>query len=125
MARIADHLAAVSQRWRWTALVVVAVAQAVALYGPGVPGPTTDLPLDKVTHFLLFATVAAAAVWAGVPWLAVAVLLVGQALASELVQHFWLSDRGGEWGDGLADMLGIAAGLVLGQRFLRRQPTVR
>ena len=99
--------------WRLAALAAL-LAQSVMLYLPTAAGPESDLPLDKVAHFLAFAVVAALAVRAGIPVRWVTVLLVVQAGASELVQHLLLPDRGGDLLDLAADLLGMTAGLLLG-----------
>lgn len=99
--------------WRLAALAALLV-QCAMLYWPTPAGPQSDLPLDKAAHFLAFAVVAALGVRAGIPVRWVAGLLVVQAGASELLQHLLLPDRSGDLFDLAADLLGTAAGLVLG-----------
>lgn len=113
----------VGQSWRWALLAAAVVMQAFALYLPAVPGPSLQLPMDKLVHFLLFAVVAFLARWAGVPLWLTAALLLTQAVASELVQGFLLSERGAEWADFAADLLGIVAGLVAGSWLRARERT--
>jgi hypothetical protein len=105
-----------------TAFVGAVVAQCVLLYLPGAHGPSTGLPLDKVVHFTVFALVAALGIWARIPvtWLVIG--LVGQAVVSELVQQYLLADRGGEVGDVVADLLGVAAGVLAGSATVPRGP---
>lgn len=95
------------------AFAVGVLVQWWALYWPRPPSVQTGLPLDKVVHFALFAVVTYAGVHAGLARWLVALLMLGQALLSEAIQHFWLAQRGGDVWDLLADALGIAAGLWL------------
>jgi hypothetical protein len=109
--------------WRITFSVALLI-QVWALYVPKTPGVQTDLPVDKVVHFLLFALVTWLGVRGGIParWLAPLMLL--QAAASELVQQLWLSQRGGDMWDFVADVLGIAAGLLLARGATRSSESV-
>ena len=93
------------------AFAVAVVVQTLALYWPRPPSVDTGLPLDKVVHFGLFAIVTYAGVRAGLPRNLVAVAMLGQAVLSEAIQHFWLDQRGGDVWDLVADVLGIAAAL--------------
>lgn len=95
------------------AFSVALLIQVWALYVPKAPGVQTGLPVDKVVHFLLFAVVTWLGVRGGIPARWMAWLMLLQAAASELVQHLWLSQRGGDVWDFVADVLGIAAGLLL------------
>jgi len=110
--------------WRLTFWVALAV-QFLALYWPRTPGIDTGLPLDKLVHIVLFATVAMLGVLAGLPlgWLVLG--LVAQAAISELVQSL-LPARGADLMDFLADLLGVAFGLGVGvllrSRFRDRAP---
>ena len=97
--RIAAGLALLVQFW--------------ALYVPRAPGIQTGLPLDKVVHFGLFALVTWLVIRAGVQPKSVISLMVVQAAASELTQHFFLAQRGGDWWDFAADLAGIAVGVGL------------
>jgi len=89
--------------------------QSWALYVPRAPGLQTGLPLDKVVHFALFAVVTWLGLRAGLPARWLVPLMLAQAAASELVQHIWLPQRGGDWWDFVADVTGIAAGVALGR----------
>jgi len=98
--------------WQITFAVALAV-QFWALYVPRAPGLQTSLPLDKVVHLTLFAVVTWLGLRCGLPARWVVALMLGQAAVSELVQHFWLPQRGGDWWDFAADVTGIAVGFVL------------
>lgn len=98
--------------WQISFAVALAV-QFWALYVPRAPGLQTGLPLDKVVHLALFAAVTWLGLRCGVPARWLVVLMLGQAAVSELVQHFWLPQRGGDWWDFAADVTGIGLGLAL------------
>jgi len=92
------------------------LVQVWALYVPRAPSVDTSLPMDKVVHFALFAVVTWLAMRAGLsPRWAVGLMLT-QAALSETVQQLWLSQRGGDILDLLADVAGIAAGWWLAHR---------
>lgn len=96
-------------RWR-VGFAILLIVQFWALYVPRAPSLDTELPVDKVVHFTLFAVVTWFGVRAGIPGIWVVCLMMGQALASEAVQHFWLPQRGGDPWDLAADVAGITAG---------------
>lgn len=87
------------------------LVQFWALYVPRTPhvdGP--ELPLDKVVHFALFAGVTWLGLRAGIPAALLVPLMLVQAAASELIQWQLLPQRGGDWWDLLADLVGVGAG---------------
>lgn len=106
------------RRRRWLlALSVLAVAvHLIALYEPGSPDGVIgfDIPgADKVAHVLLFGV----PVWllgrlTGRSWL-IAGVFAAHAVVSELVQHWFLPYRSGDPFDLVADLLGIAAAILL------------
>jgi hypothetical protein len=93
--------------------VTALAIQFWVLYVPRAPGVQSSLPLDKVVHVGLFAVVTWLGLRAGIPraWVIGAMIL--QAGASELVQHYFLAQRGGDWWDFAADLAGVAIGLWL------------
>jgi len=91
--------------WRW-AFAVAVVVQLLALYAPSAPAPPSGLPLDKVVHVGVFAAVAWTGIRAGLPVRWVVGVLLAQSVVSELVQHFWLPHRSGDWRDAAADAVG-------------------
>jgi VanZ family protein len=96
--------------WR-IAFLAALLVQVWALYWPRQPSVDTGLPLDKVVHFGLFAVVTYAGVHAGISRWLVAVIMVGQAVLSETVQHFLLAQRSGDVWDLVADVAGITVAL--------------
>lgn len=96
---------------RWLLAATVAV-QLLVLYWPSPPGVGGAPGLDKVVHAAVFAAVAVAGRYAGVPppWLAG--LLLAHAAGSEIVQHLLLPNRSGDPLDALADAAGVAVGML-------------
>ncbi|WP_404312094.1 VanZ family protein [Agrococcus terreus] len=109
------------RRVLWMVVFALAlVGQLAVLYSPVTTGDI-DIPFgDKVVHAIIFAVPAFAGVLGGLrPW-AVAALLVAHSIASESIQHFFLADRMGDWGDAVADVVGVAIGLALALALQRR-----
>jgi len=104
--------------WR-SAFALSCVVQLWALYSPG-GGPELFPYSDKVAHVLLFAAVAYTGRRVRLPAAWLGVVLVVNAVVSELVQHAWLSRRSGDPYDVLADVIGVLIGLwVAGGRLVR------
>jgi len=82
-----------------------------------------DAPWDKLLHLALFATLTVALRLAlpRLPLAMIATLAIGFALADELHQA-WVPGRHPDWEDGLADLAGIAGGLLLWPGLIRRLP---
>ncbi len=100
-------------RWRVALAVLVAVHLAV-LYAPDTGGAPTFPGIDKVVHLATFGSVTLAGLRAGLAarwWLPV---VAGHAVLSELVQHWVLPHRSGDPADVVADLLGVAAGVLAG-----------
>lgn len=117
-----------SRGLRVAVLALACAVHLVVLYLPRAPsiGPS-GVRLDLLVHAAVFAGVALAAVRAGLGWLSprlVAVVLVAEAVVSEVVQGLWLPERSGDATDAVADVvgtvLGLWLGLRLGARALRR-----
>lgn len=88
-----------------------------------VPPQRMDTGWDKLNHLLAFGALALCvcmsepASWRRRwPWL---IGLLGYGAAIEVLQQF-IPNRQGEWGDLLADALGIALGTLVGMALLRR-----
>lgn len=84
----------------------------VLLYWPRGVGESAVPHLDKVVHAATFASVAWAGLRAGVPGRWLAALLAAHAVTSELVQQWLLPGRDGDPADAVADVAGIALGLI-------------
>lgn len=108
-------------RWRELAFLAVCVVHLVALYlpsPPGAPASVLAVPhLDKLVHVLLFAMVAFTGRWAGVPIRLLLLALTADAVMSELVQGLWLPERSADPIDLLADLVGIAVGMLAATRW--------
>lgn len=102
----------------WTPLLRIAFAVALALhlwglYTPGEPDAGMLFPhADKVLHFLGFAGPASLAVLLFRHWWPIAAF-AGNAVLSELIQHFFLPYRDGDVLDLLADLSGLLIPLAL------------
>lgn len=102
----------------WVALVVALVLQVAGLYSPATPQPGGVPGLDKVAHLVAFAVPAALARLLGARW--VLVLLVVHALVSEPLQQQLAPTRELDVLDTVADLVGVAAGWLVGRALARR-----
>ncbi len=101
-------------------LLVLAVAvQLVVLYSPDGGGPALFPQADKVVHLLVFFVPVALAVVAGFRRRVVAAVFATQAVLSEVVQATLLPHRSGDVLDALADLTGVALGVLVGTAVLR------
>lgn len=103
--------------------LLIALALQVYVLYLHVPGAESSLAVphaDKVVHVAVFALPTALAVLARYPLLPVAVILAAHAPLSELVQHLWLPERGGDPWDVVADWVGVGLGLLVGWMVLAR-----
>jgi VanZ family protein len=87
--------------------------QLVVLYWPRTPSESGLPYVDKLIHFTVFALVVVTAVRAGLPRLPVFAVLALHAPVSELIQHYVLPHRDGDWTDATADLVGVAAGVLI------------
>lgn len=100
------------------------VLQLMVLYvpttpeGPGIPG------FDKLVHAGIFLLPAAIGVLAGIRPVLLGGILAAHAVLSEVLQHLVLPGRAGDPWDVLANLAGVALGLVLGTA-LRALPAMR
>lgn len=102
------------------ALLLLAVAvQLVVLYAPGAPGAAAFPGADKLGHAAVFGAVVLTGLRAGLPPRWVVGLSLLHAPVSEAVQLAALPGRAGDWTDVVADVVGVALG-VLAHRFLAR-----
>jgi hypothetical protein len=105
------------------------LACAIHLYGlywPQQAGPDDSIPYsDKVGHLLLFSTVAYLGLRIGLPARWLLGVLVVEAVVSEVFQHYLLPQRSGDPFDSLTDLVGIAVGVWLARRWIRRPPAAR
>ena len=97
------------------------VSRAV-LFAPASDVPSAPAGVDKVVHLALFAALAASGRWAGVGARALAVLLLGYAALSEVVQGLPALGRSMSLADWVADAVGVLLGLALWEYASRRSP---
>lgn len=97
--------------WRGLLVLLLGIVTCLAL----TPSPPAQLSLgwDKLNHAAAFAALASVA-YLGFArnWVMVGVVLLGYGGLIELLQSF-TPTRSAEWGDLLADGVGIALGLLL------------
>lgn len=100
---------------RSSALATLAVGINLAvLYAPRAPAVATGgLPVDKIVHAVVFALPTVALARAGVPRGWAVGLMALHAPVSEAIQHNLLSDRSGELGDIVADLVGVGIGAAI------------
>ncbi|SEO88906.1 VanZ family protein [Trujillonella endophytica] len=94
------------------ALALTVLVSLAVLFTPGDDVPSAPPGVDKLVHLALFAALALAGRWAGIAPRVLAVLLVAYAGASEVVQAVAPLNRSGSVADLLADVLGVALGLL-------------
>ena len=99
--------------------VVVLVSLAV-LFAPASDVPSAPPGVDKLVHGALFAALAASGRWAGCGAAPLGGLLVGYAVASELIQGLTPLARSASVADALADVVGIGLGLAASAVLSRR-----
>ncbi len=103
------------------AFAVTVLVSLAVLFAPGDGVPSAPPGVDKAVHLLLFAALAVTGRWAGARAGALAVLLAGYAVASEVVQGLTALERSGSVADALADLVGVALGLLLWTGLSRRR----
>jgi VanZ family protein len=111
-------------RWRrlwFSAGVAIALAIAVASLMPGRNLPNLNVS-DKLQHFMAFTMLG---FWFGsivvrrdLPWLVIALLIFGCLI--ELAQEAMPFGRHAEWGDVIADGVGVLSGLLVAMTPLGR-----
>lgn len=94
----------------------VVVTSLVVLFAPTAGGLPLFPYADKMVHLVLFAALAWSGRKAGLPVLPLAAGLMAYAVLSEVIQATVLPERGGEWTDVAADLIGITAGMLAGSR---------
>jgi hypothetical protein len=111
MARPHPALAVHGALARGVFAVAVLVSLAV-LFAPAEDVPASPPGVDKLVHLLLFAVLAASGRWAGARAGVLGGLLVVYAAVSEVVQGLSALDRSASVADWVADVAGVAAGLL-------------
>ena len=114
LLRIAAPLIAATRWWRVLLLFLLVAVSTLAIMPR--PPASIDFGWDKLNHVLAFATLACSA-GLGFPAARASRFVVPLALLAyggliELLQR-WVPQRSGEWGDLLADVIGIACGMLV------------
>jgi VanZ family protein len=95
-------------------LLYAAVAvQLVVLYAPSPPSVSPFPGSDKVVHVLVFLVPVAVALLVGLTPRLVVLLFSAHAVVSEVVQALLLTGRSGDPLDVVADLAGVALGVVV------------
>ncbi|OMQ14744.1 hypothetical protein A7K94_0214420 [Modestobacter sp. VKM Ac-2676] len=108
------------------AFAVATLVSLAVLFAPASDVPSAPPGVDKVVHVLLFAVLAASGRWAGVRRGVLAVLLVGYAAVSELLQSLPVLNRSTSVADLVADVAGVVLGLLVwdvAARYRAARPT--
>ena len=95
------------------ALALAVAVNLVILFWPRPASPGGLPGLDKVVHLATFASLALTGLRAGLAGRWLLPVLVGHAVASEVVQELLLSRRSGDPRDVVADLAGVLAGTLL------------
>lgn len=101
--------------------VVVVLVSLAVLFTPASGVPSAPAGVDKVVHVLLFGVLAVSGRWAGAGRWVLAVILVVYASASELLQSLAVLNRSTSVADLLADVAGVAVGLVVWDALARHR----
>lgn len=107
--------------WQMALLAALGI-QLIVLYFPQAVGGPHVVGLDKVTHVIIFAVPALAALMAGISRSWALGILALHAPVSELIQHHALSQRSGDVLDVVADLGGVALAATVYVVWSRRQP---
>jgi hypothetical protein len=109
-------------RWPRAAFVAAVLLNLVVLFSPRAGGGQLFPHADSVVHVVVFALVAVTGRLAGLPAGPLGLVLVVHAVESELVQHYWLTQRSGDPVDAVSDVVGVLVGLLLAWMLARRGP---
>ena len=107
------------------AFAVGVLVSLAVLFAPASDVPSAPAGVDKVVHLALFAALAAGGRWAGIGARALAVLLLGYAALSEVVQGLPALGRSTSLADWGADAVGVLLGLALWELAARRTSASR
>jgi VanZ family protein len=104
------------------AFAVAVLVSLAVLFAPPSDVPSSPPGVDKLVHAGLFLVLAFTSRWAGIREVLVGVALVGYAAVSEVVQGTDLVGRDASAGDWVADVVGVALGLLLWRSVARVRP---
>ena len=99
-------------------LAVTFVVALIVLFTPASGVPSSFQHSDKIIHCILFAALAYTSRLAGIGWVKTALWVSAFAVMSEFLQAILPLGRSGSAADALADVVGIALGLVAASRVL-------
>ena len=102
------------------AFAVAVLVSLAVLFAPASDVPSAPPGVDKLVHLALFAVLALTGRWAGLRAGVLGGLLIAYAVVSELVQGLTPLARSASLADGLADVTGVALGLLAWTLLARR-----
>ncbi len=102
-----------TQQLRSLAFGLAVVLSAIILFKPGSDGPLPFPQADKVIHAATFALLAFTSWWRFRRPAVIALCLLGYAVGSEVIQHFFIPGRDFELLDIGADLVGTSVILVM------------
>lgn len=105
-------------RWRLLPLALAMLVQLSVLYAPSGGGAAPFPHVDKLVHCAVFALPVLFGLLARLPLVPVAAVMALHAPVSEVVQASLLPNRAGDPWDAVADVTGVALG-VLAARLVR------
>ncbi|RBY82143.1 VanZ family protein [Geodermatophilus sp. TF02-6] len=94
------------------AFAVTVLVSLAVLFAPGDDVPTAPPGVDKLVHLVLFAALAVTGRWAGVRAGVLVGLILLYAAVSEVVQGLSMLQRSASVADWVADVAGVALGLL-------------
>ena len=98
---------------RWTLFAAAVAANLALLFWPRSFGTGGVPQLDKLVHATSFGLVMWTGLRVGLVTRALGPVLAVHAVTSEAIQHYLLANRSGDPADVLADIVGVAADVVL------------
>ena len=102
------------------ALAAAVLVQLVVLYAPSAPSVPAFPNVDKVVHVSVFLVPVLVALLAGMRPRVVVPVFAAHALLSEVMQHTLLPGRSGDPLDVVADLVGVALGVLAWRVVTRR-----
>ncbi|MFW5472028.1 VanZ family protein [Knoellia sp. CPCC 206450] len=99
---------------------VAMVVQLAVVYAPSAGGAPAVPHLDKLVHAAVFALPVLFGLLARLPLVPVVAVMALHAPVSEVIQGTLLPQRSGDPWDAVADLVGVALGVVVATAVLRR-----
>ncbi len=111
-----DAAPRMASRARGLTFAATVLAQLLLLYAPAIAGLPHIGGLSSLAHILSFGAVLYTGVRFGLAARSLVAVLLVHAPISEIVQHWLLPTRTGDWRDAAADVIGIGGGYLLSRQ---------